>query len=123
MQTYTSPSTVNYDLPSKFLIEFTLWCESIGGNTGSPYLRFNTSNGAYVGKGSSSSLNVGILTTVLNQLPVLTDKTFYLSYEDGVATLTDGTDSISSSLTLTKLYSINSGGSNGKIKNVKIKAL
>ena len=123
MQEYTSASNVNYDLPSKFLIEFTLWSNSVGGYGGSAFLRFNNSSGAYVGKGSSNNRNITINTTVLNQLPVSEYKTFYLSFEDGVATLTDGTDSITSSLTLTKLYQINSGGSNGKIKNVKIKAL
>ena len=123
MQEYTSASNVNYDLPSKFLIEFTLWANSVGGYGGSAFLRFNNSSGAYVGKGSSQSRNITINTTVLNQLPVSEYKTFYLSFENGVATLTDGTDSITSSLTLTKLYQINSGGVNGKIKNVKIKAL
>lgn len=124
LTSYFSQSVVNLDLPTDYEIEFTLFSNNstINGNTG--YMRFDSSSDGYVGKGSSNSRNIGIVSTFLpNPIPVSKDTTYIFKKENNVLSLTDGTDTITeSNSNYTKLYSIN-GSTGGQIKNIKITKL
>ena len=125
---YSQSSIVNLDLPSEYKIEFTLFSNSSvqtsGGRSNVCFLRFDSSSGGYVGKGSSISRNTGISATFLpNSVPVSVDTEYTFSKENGVVYLSDGTDTINlTSSAFTKLYEIR-GSTDGQIKNVKVKPL
>lgn len=89
------------------------------------FIRFDTSSGAYVGKGSTSNRNISMNTVALpNTIPVSVDTTYSFSKNNGALALSDGTDTVTSSTvsSYTKIYSLN-GSSNGKLKTIKVKPL
>ena len=93
------------------------------GNTA--YIRFDKSDGAYVGKGSTNNRNISVNTIALpNTIPVSVDTTYSFSKKNGALSLSDGTDTVTSSTSssYTKIYSLN-GSSNGKLKTIKVKPL
>ena len=124
----TKATVLNWDLPSSFQMQFIFNSDGTtpsGSVENTCFFRFNNSNTIFVGKGSSSSRNIYLDgNTILNQMPVSTDVEYTLTYQNGTATLTDGTDTVTASLTLTKLYSVNANSSShAQVKNIKIKAL
>lgn len=124
LQTYTSQTgdIVNYNLPNEFKIEFILNSNN-SSSTNSAFLRFNNSSGNFIGKGSSSNRNIYLQDVILNTIPVSADVEYTITYENGITTLSDGTDTVSKTgLSLTSLYAI-VGSSNCQLKNIKIKPL
>ena len=124
MQTYTSQTgdIVNYNLPNEFKLEFILNSNN-SSSTNSAFLRFNNSSGNFIGKGSSSNRNIYLQDVILNTIPVSTDVEYTITYDNGVTTLSDGTDTVNKTgLSLTSLYAI-IGSSNCQLKNIKIKPL
>ena len=115
---------VDYNLPSEFKIEFTIYSPNVAQNPSAAFLRFNSSNGVWVGKGSNYNGNIYFVgtTTVFSTINSNTEYNYVLTYENGVATLTDGTNTKSSTQTLTKLYTLVSWNY-GKLLNVKVKPL
>ena len=115
---------VNYSLPSNFEVDFTIYSTNPTTDPSVAFLRFNSSSGVWCGKGSSTSRAVySIGGTTFSQITnVNTDYNFTLTYENGVATVTDGTNTETSSQTLTKLYLFASKGGS-QLKNIKLKPL
>lgn len=124
LQEFSSVQTVNYTLPSSFVIEFTINGGANQQYNNTAFLRFNNDSGTYCGKGASASQNINLASTLLNQIPVNTDVEYTLTYDgNGNGVLTDGTDSITvTGLNLTKLWKVDAS-SKSHIKNVKIKPL
>ena len=124
---HNTNATLNYSLPSEFELQFTIYSVSTAsGNT--CYLRFNNSNTIFIGKATSSNRNVyfndGSDHYLGSTIPESTDYTLTLTYEDGVATLTDGVNTLPLSIaSLTSIYNVNIGRQDNYIKNIKIKAL
>lgn len=124
---HNTNTVLNYTLPSEFELQFTLYSVStVSGNT--CYLRFNNSNTIFIGKATSSNrqvyFNDGSDHYLDSTVPESTDYTLTLTYENGVATLTDGVNTISLSIaSLTSIYNVNVGRQDNYIKNIKIKAL
>ena len=124
---HNTNATLNYSLPSEFELQFTIYSVSTAsGNT--CYLRFNNSNTIFIGKATSSNRNVyfndGSDHYLGSTIPASTDYTLTLTYEDGVATLTDGVNTLPLSIaSLTSIYNVNIGRQDNYIKNIKIKAL
>lgn len=100
----------------KLIINYT----NRGGNL-SGFIRFN--NG-WFGKGASSNLNIalydGTNSVTLNQIPTNTDVEYTLTYQNGVMTITDGTDT--TQLTTTNINSITqiSAQNSVRISNIRI---
>lgn len=127
--TYSSSSIVNFTLPTNYKIEFTIFSDSStstsSGSGNTAFIRFDTSSGAYVGKGATSNRNISMNTIALpNTIPVSVDTTYSFSKTNGTLALSDGTDTVTSSTvsSYTKIYSLN-GSSNGKLKTIKVKPL
>ena len=124
---HNTNATLNYNLPSEFELQFTIYSVStVSGNT--CYLRFNNSNTIFIGKATSSNrkvyFNDGSDHYLGSTIPESTDYTLTLTYEDGVATLTDGVNTLPLSIaSLTSIYNVNIGRQDNYIKNIKIKAL
>lgn len=124
---HNTNATLNYSLPSEFELQFTIYSVStVSGNT--CYLRFNNSNTIFIGKATSSNrkvyFNDGSDHYLGSTIPESTDYTLTLTYEDGVATLTDGVNTLPLSIaSLTSIYNVNIGRQDNYIKNIKIKAL
>lgn len=122
--TYNSTVSTNYNLPTNYQIEFTIFSNNTT-SSNTALLRFDTTTGGYVGKSSSTSRQIGIGTTYLSStVPVSTDTTYRFEKENNTLYLTDGTNYITTSTTTyyTKLIYIK-GSTNGQIKNIKIKPL
>ena len=116
-------TSVNYSLPSNFELDFTIYSTKPTTDPSLAYFRFNSSSGIWCGKGGSTSRVVSFFGNSFSQITnVNTDYNFTLTYENGVATLTDGTNTQTSSQTLTKLYVFNSRGGS-QLKNIKLKPL
>ena len=113
---------VQYSLPSRFKLEFTIFSPNLTQSPSVAFLRFNSSNGGFVGKGSNSSGTIYFFGTTFSTISANTDYEYSLSYENGSVTLTDGTTTKTSSQTLTSIYRISSWD-NAKLKNIKIKPL
>ena len=125
MNTYNSGYSVNYNLPSSFKIEFTIKAGPNMSGSNFAFLRFNNSDGLFVGKAGSSNLNLylGGSNIISNILPVGTDAKCLLTYENGSATLSYGEDSVTlNNLSLTELYNFDCS-TNSTMKNIKIKPL
>lgn len=121
---YSSSVTTEWDLPTNFKVEFIINSTN-GPDPNFAYLRFNNSNTIYCGKSSSSRRNIVLFgeSNILHSIPVLVDTKYVLTYENGVATLTSGTDSISvNQSNVESIYSV-TGSDNASIKNIKIKPL
>lgn len=124
--TYSSSTTVNWSLPTNFKLEFILNSNSATSNN-APMVRFNNASSIFIGKASSSSRN-GIWGdgqwTVIGDIPVSTDTEYVLTYENNIATITDGTNTITMNVStdLTSIYGV-IGFSNGVIKNIRITQL
>lgn len=124
---HNTNTVLNYSLPPEFELQFTLHSVStVSGNT--CYLRFNNSNTIFIGKATSSNRNVyfydGSDHLLGTTVPESTDYTLTLTYENGVATLTDGVNTLSLSVaSLTSIYNVNVGRQDNYVKNIKIKAL
>ena len=77
------------------------------------FMRFNTASNGYMGKGSSSNFNFtlydGSTGQTVGTIPSGTDKEYTLTYQNGTASVTDGTSTKSASMTITKLYLLNFG--------------
>jgi len=115
--------TINYSLPSEFQLDFTIRSTNILIDPSVAFFRFQSSSGTFIGKGSSNSANVQFFGSVFNQITETnTDYNYSMTYENGVATLTDGTTTQTSTKSLTKLYLLNSQG-DSQLKNLKIKPL
>ena len=115
--------TINYSLPSEFQLDFTIYSTNILLDPSVAFFRFQSSTGIFIGKGSSTSANVQFFGTTFNQITETnTDYNYSMTYKNGVATLTDGTTTQTSTKTLTKLYLLNSQG-DSQLKNLKIKPL
>lgn len=125
LQSYNNEVIIDYTLPSEFEIEFILNSNN-GGNPNYAYIRFNgSSDNLFVGKLGSSSRDVLLYNgsnQIIHQIPVSTDTKYSLTYSNGSATLKSGNDTVTASMTLTKLYSLNATA-NGVIKNILIKPL
>ena len=123
--TYSSSSVLDWSVPSAFELSFIINSGNSTSNN-APYIRFNSSSASlFCGKTGSANRNINLYNgsdNVLNQIPISTDVEYILTYENGVATLTDGTDTVSASMSITKIYQVN-GTSNGKIKEIKLKPL
>lgn len=116
-------TSVNYSLPSNFELDFTIYSTKPTTDPSIAYLRFNSSRGIWCGKGDSTSRVVSFFENSFSQITnANTDYNFTLTYENGVATLTDGTNTQTSSQTLTKLYLFSSKGGS-QLKNIKLKQL
>ena len=97
---------------------------STGSTANGAFIRFNSSSGPYVGKGATNSRNITFNGVTLHQIPTSTDTEYTLSYDNGSCTLTSGADTITTSVSLTKLYSITAINTNhAHLKNIKIKPL
>jgi len=121
---YSSSVTTEWDLPTDFKVEFIINSTS-GPDPNFAYLRFNDSNTLYCGKSASRNRNVVLFdeSNILHTIPVSVDTKYVLTYDDGVATLTSGTDSITiNQANVESIYSVN-GSDNASIKNIKIKPL
>lgn len=124
---HNTNAPLNYTLPSEFELQFTLYSVStVSGNT--CYLRFNNSNTIFIGKATSSNrqvyFNDGSDHYLGSTIPESTDYTLTLTYEDGVATLTDGVNTLSLNIaSLTSIYNVNVGRQDNYIKNIKIKTI
>ena len=115
--------TINYTLSSEFQLDFTIRSTNILIDPSVAFFRFQSSSGIFIGKGSSNSANVQFFGSVFNQITETnTDYNYSMTYKNGVATLTDGTTTQTSTRTLTKLYLLNSQG-DSQLKNLKIKPL
>ena len=112
----------NYDLPSSFKLEFSILSSAPTTASSISLLRFNSSSGVWCGKGSSGSANISLFGTTFSSITANTEYNYVLTYQNGVATLTDGTTTKTSSQTLTKLYLLAST-TNSKLKEIKIKPL
>jgi len=79
----------------------------------------------YCGKSASRNRNIVLFgeSNILHTIPVSVDTKYVLTYENGVATLTSGTDSISvNQSNVESIYSVE-GSDNASLKNIKIKPL
>ena len=118
----------NWDLPSEFKLSFIIRSDSWSGSSGSmnaALIRFNSSTGVWCGKGSSSSRTIYAPNGVtLNSIPANTDVEYTLTYDNGNCSFTDGTSTVTTTASLTKLYMIGAQESNhAHLKNIKIKPL
>ena len=120
---------MNWDLPSEFKIQFTINSDSstpTGTQGNTAYLRFNSSSGVYLGKSSSARRNIVLFdeSHIVHQIPVSTDVEYTMTYQNGTATLTDGTDTVTNTATLTKLYNVVAfNSSHIYLKELRVKAL
>lgn len=115
-------TVVNYTLPSSFKIEFTLYSTSVSQNPSASFIRFNNSSGGWIGKGSNYNGTISFFGTTFTTINSNIKYNYVLTYENGVATLTNGTTTKTSSQTLTKIYTLTSWNY-GKMLIVKIKPL
>jgi len=121
---YSSIVTTEWDLPTDFKVEFIINSTN-GPDPNFAYLRFNDSNTIYCGKSASRNRNIVLFgeSNILHTIPVSVDTKYVLTYENGVATLTSGTDSISvNQSNVESIYSVE-GSDNASLKNIKIKPL
>jgi hypothetical protein len=121
---YSSSVVTEWDLPTDFKVEFIINSTN-GPDPNFAYLRFNDSNTLYCGKSTSRYRNVVLFgeSNILHSIPVSVDTKYVLTYENGVATLTSGTDSINiNQSNVSSIYSVN-GSDNATIKNIKLKPL
>lgn len=120
-------SVKNWSLPSQFKLSYIINSDSWSGASGSSnfaFIRFNSSSGVWGGKGSSSNRGIQFNNVLLNQIPTSTDTEYTLSYDNGSCTFTDGTDTITTTVSLTKIYLIVAKENNhSHLKNIKIKPL
>lgn len=117
-----SEIAVDYSLPSSFKLEFTIFSSAPTTAPSVSLLRFNASNGIWLGKGSSGSANITLFGTAFGSISANTEYNYVLTYEGSVASLTDGTTTKTSTQSLTKLYSLAST-SNSILKEIKVKPL
>lgn len=127
--TLTSQITPNYQLPSNWKIQFIInsndYSSSTGSRTNAPFIRFDSSSGGYIGKGSSASriITVSPISKTLNNIPVSTDVEYTVTKNGNTLTASDGTSTVSGSTSnCNKLYLI-SASSDGNVKKVRIKPL
>ena len=122
---YSSTSVLDWNVPSQFKMSFILNSNSAT-SSNTAFFRFNSSSASlFLGKTGSGVRSMNLYNGsdhVLHQIPASTDKEYTLLYDNGSATLTDGTDTISVSISITNIYQINCS-TNGKIKQIKIKPL
>lgn len=118
---------LNWDLPSRFKLSFIINSDSAQGSTGltnASYLRFNSSNGVWCGKGQSTNRNISFNGVTLHQIPVSTDTEYTLEYDNGNCTFSSGEDSITTTVSLTKIYSLYAlDQGHAHLKSIKIKPL
>ena len=111
---------VDYTLPSEFEIDFTIYSTVLTSNTSIGFLRFNNASGVWIGKGNSTNRNIYFFDTIIRQITQTnTDYNFVLTYRNGITTLTDGTNTYTSTQSLDKLYSLVSNGGT-RLKNIKL---
>ena len=113
---------IDMDLPVDFEIDFGMYSTAPTTGTSIGLLSFNNSSGVWCGKGSSSSRSVSFNGTTLNNINANTQYDYKFQYQNGTATFKVGESSISSTISITKLYSIVSRGGT-HINYVKIKPL
>ena len=118
----------NWDLPSQFKLSFKILSDSWSGSSGSmnvALIRFNSSTGVWCGKGSSSSRTIYAPNGVtLTSIPANVETEYTLTYDNGNCSFTDGTSTVTTTASLTKLYMIAAQESNhAHLKNIKIKPL
>ena len=115
---------LNYALPSSFSLDFTIYSTLPTTDPSIAYVRFESSTSSkWIGKGGSTSRDVYFFGTVFNTIAnTYTDYDYSMTYENGVATLTDGTTTETSTQSLSTLYQLTSNGGS-QLKNIKIKPL
>ena len=113
---------IDMNLPSNFEIDFGMYSTSPTTGTSIGLLRFNNSSGVWCGKGGSASKNISFNGITLNSINANTQYDYILQYENGTGTFKVGQSSISSTVNITKLYSIVSRGGT-HLNYVKIKPL
>lgn len=113
-------------MPSAFELKFIINTSNDTDNQNIGYIRFNTSSNGYMGKGSSSNHNFllydGSSAQTLATIPKNTDVEYTLTYQNGTATVTDGTNTKSASMTISKIYLLNFG-THCPLKLLQIKPL
>ena len=126
---YVNVETIkNWDLPSQFKLSFIILSDSWSGSSGSSnvaLIRFNSSTGVWCGKGGSNSRTIYAPNGVtLTSIPANTDVEYTLTYDNGNCSFTDGTSTVTTTASLTKVYSITAQeSSHAHLKNIKIKPL
>ena len=119
---HTADMVIDMNLPSNFEIDFGMYSTSPTTGTSIGLLRFNNSSGIWCGKGGSASKNISFNGITLNSINANTQYDYILQYENGTGTFKVGQSSISSTVNITKLYSIVSRGGT-HLNYVKIKPL
>ena len=119
-----SDSTVNLTLPTHFELTFKLYSRAATTDPSYAFMRFNSSSGPYMGKGSSGNGKVGINSTTLNTISSNVEYSYQLVY-DGTTKMyiKDTSTSITVNTgALTNLYMFTSS-TNTDLTDIKIKPL
>ena len=121
LTTYESQVNVNLSLPTNYIIKFILTSNS-GGDPNICYLRFDSSSGAYVGKGSSTSRNITVsaISKNVGTIGTSVDTEYTFTKQNGVVTCTDGTSTVSGSTSSYNTLNHIMGSTNGKVKDIRI---
>lgn len=110
-------------MPSSFKIEFGIYATQLNhGSSNVAFLRFNSSSGVFVGKGSNNNGTIYYFGQTVGTMTVNTDYDFVLTYENGSSSLTDGTTTKTSSNTLSKISGLSSWNYS-YFKYIKLKPL
>lgn len=119
-----SDTTLNLPLPTHFELTFKLYSRAATTDPSYAFMRFNSSSGPYMGKGSSGNGKVGINSTTLQTISSNEEYSYQLVYDGTTKMYINGT-SISITVNtgaLTKLYMFASS-TNTDLTDIKIKAL
>ena len=121
LTTFGSQVNVNLSLPTNYIIKFILNSNS-SGDPNICYLRFDSSSGAYVGKGSSTSRNITVsaISKNVGTIGTSVDTEYTFTKQNGVVTCTDGTSTVSGSTSSYNTLNHIMGSTNGKVKDIRI---
>ena len=121
LTTFESQVNVNQSLPTNYIIKFILNSNN-GGDPNICYLRFDSSSGAYVGKGSSTSRNITVsaISKNVGTIGTSVDTEYTFTKQNGVVTCTDGTSTVSGSTSSYTTLNHIMGSTNGKVKDIRI---
>jgi len=123
--TYSSTVTKNIALPSNFSISFIINTKGNVSNS-SGYLNLTNNTTQYIGKTGSTDTQINLYADGDHKLPknsFNTDIEYVYTCNNGVQTLTDGTNTVTVNKTNPTVLSSVVASSNTQIKNLKIKAL
>ena len=119
-----SDTIINLPLPNHFELTFKLYSRAVTSDPSYAFMRFNSSSGPYMGKGSSGNGKVGINSTTLQTISRNVEYSYQLVY-DGTTKMyiKDTSTSITVNTgALSTLYMITSSR-NTDLTDIKIKAL